>query len=137
MTMKLIRKFSATSDKWSILEEIEEFAKRNDFGFDWMQAQTGTLYVTLDLVVPEKYYNDDMTSELDKYFENGEASRWLKTIKIRISDHMDAYGTSDYTISPFEGTWDFVKDSIIKLCEREGHFKVMSSRQEGLGNRQS
>lgn len=89
-----------------VADRIEHLAKRWGLGVDVHFASTGSRYLTLTA--------DDGTS-----------------VVVRISDHADAYGTSDFTIDPYESEIAAVRDWIRQHGARPRYWsRVMADAAE-------
>lgn len=87
-------------NKRAVVNSLKKYADKNDMYFDYKKAYSGTYYVTLNKTVTD--YDNDYEDTFDK------------TFKIRVADHQDAYGDSDYTIDNIEGTLKGCKEFLKK-----------------------
>lgn len=88
------------------LERLQRYCSLSNLYTKCHFAQTGTVYLTI---------------------ESKE-----KTIVVRISDHADAYGTSDYTIDDIEGTFngaiEFIETCLNVKLKKKQHAVTYSKK---------
>jgi hypothetical protein len=66
------------------IRQIEGWCKRYDIGFTKTTAQTGSVYYELTCSMVWSEANDDECA----------------CVTVRVADHQDAYGRTDYTVDP-------------------------------------